>query len=142
MSRRPGFFRVLWRGIRRRCPRCGAGELFESWFKMRPSCPSCGLETERREEGFWLGGMAINLGITQLLFFAFLIGGMVLTWPDPPWTWLLVGGVALNVVLPFLFYPMSKSVFLAIDMLMFRMDPGQDQPSGPYDSPSEPRGSE
>lgn len=99
---------------------------------MKERCPTCGLQTERGE-GFWLGGMAINLGMTELVFGVFLVGSIVLTWPDPPWTLLLVIGVALNAVLPILFYPVAKSIFLGIDMLMFRMDPMRDQPATPYD---------
>lgn len=101
---------------------------------MRPRCPDCDLETERGE-GFWLGGMAINLGLTEALFGAFLVASIVLTWPDPPWTLILIAGVVLNAVLPVFFYPFAKSIFLGIDMLMFRLDPMRNQPAGPYEAP-------
>lgn len=131
---RPRFLTVLARGFRRRCPRCGAGGLFDGWFELKPNCPSCGLATERGE-GFWLGGMAINLGITEAIFGAFLVASIAATWPDPPWTLLLVIGLAINVIVPIVLYPVAKSVFLGIDMLMFRMDPMRDQPAGPYEAP-------
>jgi uncharacterized protein (DUF983 family) len=133
MRKRPSFFRVLARGVLRRCPRCGGRNLFESYFSMRPACPDCALETERGE-GFWLGGMAINLGLTELVFGGFLVGSIVATWPDPPWTLLLIAGVALNAILPVVFYPFAKAIFLGVDMLMFRLDPMRDQPAGPYET--------
>ena len=30
-----------------RCPNCGGGSLFRSWFKLKPSCPTCGLRLHR-----------------------------------------------------------------------------------------------
>jgi uncharacterized protein (DUF983 family) len=130
---RPRFLRVLARGLLRRCPRCGARGLFDGWFDLKPACPSCGLETERGE-GFWLGGMAVNLGITEAIFGGFLVASIAATWPDPPWTLILVVGLAINAIVPVVLYPVAKSVFLGIDMLMFRMDPMRDQPAGPYES--------
>jgi hypothetical protein len=37
-------------------------------------------------------------------------------WPSPPWTLLQYGGGALMVVAPFVFYPFSKTLFLAMDL--------------------------
>lgn len=31
-------------GLTCRCPRCGRGALFQGFLKLRPSCPSCGLD--------------------------------------------------------------------------------------------------
>lgn len=36
--------RSVWRGWRRRCPRCGEGRLFEGYLKTRPACETCGQE--------------------------------------------------------------------------------------------------
>ena len=44
---------------------------------------------------------------------------LVATWPDPPWTLLWIGGIALMIVAPFAFFPFSKTLFLAFD-LVFR----------------------
>jgi uncharacterized protein (DUF983 family) len=30
------------RGFRRRCPRCGAGALFDGYLRVRDHCPACG----------------------------------------------------------------------------------------------------
>ena len=61
------------------------------------------------------------------------VGVLLLTWPSPPWNLLLYGGVTLMVVLPLLFYPFSKTLFLAFD-LIFR-PPVRDnlEPRGKYE---------
>jgi uncharacterized protein (DUF983 family) len=33
---------ALSNGLRRRCPACGTGALFDGYLAVRPSCPSCG----------------------------------------------------------------------------------------------------
>jgi len=39
---RPSTGVAVWRGFRRRCPRCGRGALFASLLKLNGACPSCG----------------------------------------------------------------------------------------------------
>jgi len=34
-----------------RCPRCGRGSLFAGPLRLRPSCPSCGLDFSRMDVG-------------------------------------------------------------------------------------------
>jgi hypothetical protein len=61
----------------------------------------------------------------ELIFAAILVGVLLLTWPTPPWDALLYGGMALMVIVPFLFFPFSKTLFLAFD-LIFR-PPSRDE---------------
>ena len=117
---------VLLRGLLRRCPRCGHGKLFTGWFRIVERCPRCDLPTERGE-GYWLGAMAINLAVAEIAGGAVLVGGMLLTWPDVPWVTLTVIGLAAVVVVPIAFYPLSKTIFLAFDVLLHRMDPHRGQ---------------
>lgn len=35
---------ALWRGFRRRCPRCGEHGLLESFLRVRATCGHCGLD--------------------------------------------------------------------------------------------------
>jgi hypothetical protein len=42
---------------------------------------------------------------------------LLLTWPTPPWNILLYGGMAMMVIAPFLFFPFSKTIFLAFDLI-------------------------
>ncbi len=116
---------LVLRALRLRCPNCGGGPIFRSWFRMCLHCPVCHLALERGEEGYQVGSYMFNIIAAELIFAAIFIGGLWLTWPSPPWDMLLYGGVALMVVVPFLFFPFSKTLFLAFD-LVFR-PPGRDE---------------
>lgn len=105
--------RALGRGLRKRCPVCGSGELFTSFFTMRERCPGCGLTFER-EEGYWLGAMVVAMTVVIVLFAAVFVGGMLVTWPDVPWNTLLVVTVILNGVVPVLLYPWFKTVWMGL----------------------------
>jgi len=34
--------RSIWRGVRCRCPACGAGKLYRAYLKVVDHCPACG----------------------------------------------------------------------------------------------------
>lgn len=99
----------------RRCPRCGGRKIFASFFTLRDRCPHCGFNYTR-EEGYWLGAMIVNIAVTEALFGIVFVGGMVLTWPDVPWNWLLVAGLVINATVPVVFYPFSKTIWLGLDL--------------------------
>ena len=44
LGTRPGWTVLTLRGLRRRCPRCGAGRLFARWFRMAERCPGWQLQ--------------------------------------------------------------------------------------------------
>ena len=60
-----------------------------------------------------------NIVAAELIFAATFLAVVFLTWPTPPWDELLYGGLAIMVIAPLLFYPYSKTLFLAFD-LVFR----------------------
>ena len=66
-----------------------------------------------------------NIIASELIWAAIFLGILVATWPSPPWNALLYSGMAIMVIAPFLFFPLSKTLFLAFD-LTFR-------PAGPAD---------
>lgn len=66
--------------------------------------------------------MAINLIVTELLFAALLLGVSIATWPDIPTVPLLVGGLALNGIANVLFYPIAKTLWIAIDLLIHPLE--------------------
>ena len=88
---------------------------------MRERCPACGIRLARGEEGYQVGAYMFNMIAAELIF----VGILVSTWPEPPWDPLLYGGVALMILLPVLFYPFSKTLFLAFD-LVFRPPMAED----------------
>jgi uncharacterized protein (DUF983 family) len=111
--------RLLWRAALLRCPNCGGRPLFQSWLRMRVRCPVCGLPLERGEEGYQVGSYMLNIIASELVLLVLFLAVLVLTWPAPPWAWLQYGGAALAILAPFLFFPFTKTFFLAFD-LVFR----------------------
>jgi uncharacterized protein (DUF983 family) len=110
---------LIWRAVRLRCPNCGGSGLWRHYFQMQESCPTCSLRLERGEQGYIVGAQMFNIIAAELVFAAIFVAVLVATVPDPPWTLLQYGGMALMVVLPVVFYPFSKTIFLAFDF-MFR----------------------
>src|SRR6187455_3608327 len=60
---------LVWRGLRRRCGRCGARRLFTGYFHLRERCPKCGYKFAR-EEGFFTGVYLMNYAFTALVLVA------------------------------------------------------------------------
>jgi hypothetical protein len=58
----------------------------------------------------------INMAFTFATFLVVFVGGMVLTWPDTPWTLLLVLTLALNLLFPILFHPFSRTLWVGMEM--------------------------
>jgi uncharacterized protein (DUF983 family) len=116
---------LFWRAVRLRFPTCGGGPLFSRWVRIRERCPVCGIRLERGEEGYQVGAYMFNIVAAELIFAAIFLAVLIYTWPTPPWDELLYGGVAIMIAAPFMFYPFSKTLFLAFD-LIFR-------PPGPED---------
>jgi uncharacterized protein (DUF983 family) len=116
----PGWIaRITGRALLGRCPNCGGRDVWLSWLKMRETCPTCGLHFERGEDGYIVGAYMFNIIFAELFFIAIFIAVTIVMWPDPPWAFLQYGGVVLMILLPVLFYPFSKTLFLAFD-LVFR----------------------
>ena len=74
---------------------------------------------DRGEPGYQVGAYMFNLIAAELVFVAAMVGIVLATWPEPPWELLTWGGAALMVLLPVVFYPFAKTLFLAFD-LVFR----------------------
>ena|SRR5690242_6275620 len=107
---------LLARAMRLRCPNCGRGHFFAGWFSPRPECPECGQPLDRAEDGYYLGALLLNFIGAELTVTIAGLALLIMTWPEPPWDVLLYGGAALAVALPFVTYPFSKTVWLAVDL--------------------------
>lgn len=91
-------------------------------LRVAEDCPACGHHFERHE-GYWLGAIAINTIVTIGLFAIALVGSIALTWPDPPWTAITLGVVAVNLFFPIAFYPWSKLLWVALDLSLHPPEP-------------------
>lgn len=107
---------MVGRGLRCRCPNCGAGSLFESYTRLRPACATCGLRLDRGEADYFLGAFTVNFVTAELLLVALLAIVVVLSWPEVPWAPLLRAGIALMILAPILFFPVSRTLWLALDL--------------------------
>lgn len=88
---------------------------------MVDRCPKCGIFFER-EEGYWTGAVAINTIVTEMVFAIVLIIGVILTWPDIPIAPILVIALILNATVPLFFYPYSKTIWVALDLILHPLE--------------------
>jgi uncharacterized protein (DUF983 family) len=108
----------------RRCPRCGSAGLFRRWIVMADQCSVCGHRFER-EQGYWLGAVIINTAVTFALFIAIGITIISATWPEVPWNVVLIVTLAFNGLFPVLFYPFSKTIWVALDLGFRPLEPAE-----------------
>lgn len=120
--------RLLRRALLKHCPVCGEGHLFRAWFRMRDRCPRCGLRFERIE-GHWSGDLGINTIVSFGALFVTLVVGFALTYPDIPAVPLFACAVGVAVVVPLVFFPFSKTLWLAMDLMMRPLEPGEVDPA-------------
>lgn len=111
---------MLVRGLTKRCPVCGSGNLFTGWFRMRERCPRCHYRFER-EEGFFLGAYVVNLAVTEGLLVVFAIIPAIIIFganPDRSLTPLILSGLVAAVFGPVVFYPFSKTLWTALELML------------------------
>jgi len=108
---------LVGRGLLGRCPVCGGGDLFPSWFEMRDRCPSCRLRLDRAEHDFWTGAWMLNLVGVEAVFVLIMAGVIVALWPNVPWNAVTWVGVLGMLGLPLLLFPVSRTLWLALDLV-------------------------
>jgi uncharacterized protein (DUF983 family) len=108
---------LLKRALTRRCPQCGARGIFRNYWSLRDRCPRCGYRFDR-EEGYFLGAYAINLLAAEFITIALLIYFLVRT--DYSWVVLELIFIPMAVGLPILFFPFSRTLWMAIDLMVDR----------------------
>lgn len=101
---------AMRRGLARRCPSCGEGELFTTWYRLRERCDRCGFvyhEAKGDNFAFMYFSMAALNGALFLLIYFF---------GPSDWTvkriTLVVAIVAVNV----LTIPFRKALSLGLDL--------------------------
>lgn len=112
---------LVRRGLRRRCPVCGGGRLFRAWVRMVPVCPGCGLVFSRIP-GHWLGSWFLNVCVVQAAVLGALTVGVGVTWPDPPVPTIAVITALAAIITPLAFFPVSRTLWTAIDLIMRPLD--------------------
>ena len=110
---------MLFRGALRRCPWCGGrGAFFTGWFAKGEHCQTCGLRWRRGDVGYELGAAAIAAIITLgplIIALGLTIG---FTWPKLEVVPMLAVFLPIALLLPLLTYPLSYTIWQAIDLTM------------------------
>jgi hypothetical protein len=81
---------------------------------MVEDCPNCALHFER-EPGYFAGALAINIMVIGLVFAVVFVALLVATVPKVPVIPLLIVLVPIAGFGPILYYPFSKTVWVAVD---------------------------
>jgi hypothetical protein len=83
------------------------------------------LALERGETSdFWIGAYVFNLAIGEFLAIGIPIVWVVLTWPNPSWNRVEALAAVLCILLPILFFPFSRTLWLAWDLSFRPSEPG------------------
>jgi uncharacterized protein (DUF983 family) len=106
--------RILTRGVRLRCPRCGEGLLFAGFFSMHTQCSYCALTFER-EQGYFVGAIYVNYAATTLIAIAGFLALDYFASLSLSQQLLLWGSFAIGF--PLFFFRYSRSLWLSIDYL-------------------------
>jgi uncharacterized protein (DUF983 family) len=113
--------RLVARGLTRRCPWCGDGKAyFTGWFARQDRCRSCGHAYRRGDAAFELGAVTANIMLTFLGVLTTVLVLVVLTAPDVPVVGVTVATATVALIGPAVFYPVSFTLWQAIDLWMRR----------------------
>jgi uncharacterized protein (DUF983 family) len=111
--------RYFWRSMVLHCPNCGGHNVLQSWFKLRYRCDRCGIRLDRGEsEDYFLGGMFFNIVLAECMFAIVLLIAVIVMWPNVPWIGVQYSLVVAMVVAPIVLYPVSRLMWLALDLLL------------------------
>ncbi len=101
---------ALWRGLRRRCPRCGEGALFAGYVRVEAACQNCGqaLEGHRADDA---PPYFTILVVGHIVFSGVLLGETTLA---PP-LWLHLGfWLVLALALSLYLLPRFKGALIGL----------------------------
>lgn len=95
---------------------------------MVDRCPTCSLHFERIE-GHWIGAIGVNTVCVMGLMLIVLASVTFTMFPDPPPTApLLIAEIVIALAGPLVFFPASRTLWSAIDLLMRPLLPGEVDP--------------
>jgi len=120
-----GVPRMLVRGLMRRCPLCGSGGCFDTFFQKKDRCPRCNFPL-RREEGHWIGALGMNTVVTFGLLVVTMAVGFILTWEDRRAAPIFISCFLVAGLTPILFFGSSQTLWSAIDLAMRPLEPDDD----------------
>ena len=133
-----GVPRLLVRGLLRRCPLCGGGRVFATFFTKKDRCPRCNFPL-KREEGHWIGALGMNTVVTLCLLLMTMAIAFILTWEERRALPIFVACFVVAGVTPILFFGSSQTLWSAIDLAMRPLEP-EDEVDPRWIPPTKARG--
>ena len=106
---------AVWNGLRRKCPNCGEGQLFEEYLKTAPTCDVCGqdLSGHRADDGpAYLTILVVGHIMGFVMHFVWV------SFRPEPWV-MATGLTALCVALALYLLPRLKGMIIAIQWAKF-----------------------
>ena len=85
-----------------RCPACGQASVFAGAYRLKATCPSCGVRFER-DPGHFLGALAVAYGLGVLAVAALAVVLVQRFGLFAGLEWVLIAGAA--VIVPLLYRP-------------------------------------
>lgn len=122
----PGAWRMLGRGLRARCPWCGARGLFRGWFTIVERCPRCELRFQP-DEGDWLGAATLSYGVAGVVWIGMLIAWLAVSLPGVEIVPLAIASVAVVAIVGLACSRPAKTTWAALQLVLAgahrRLDP-------------------
>ena len=103
---------AIQRCLRRRCPRCGAGGLFQSAFRLREACAECGL-VYRVEQGAMTGQMYLSAAVTEVFAVGLVFAVYLLTDWGPGLS--IAVGLPLVVLFSYWVLPRAMAFWVGVE---------------------------
>lgn len=94
---------------------------------MVEACPRCGLVFEQ-DEGSRLASAMVNYAVVAVALVVYIVVAFVKTLPDPPVLPLLLGAVGVILGVALVFFPFSKTIWAAIDLVLHDFVPEREKP--------------
>jgi uncharacterized protein (DUF983 family) len=122
----PSHGKLLLRGLTRRCAWCGDRRaFFVGWFKRVERCRRCGHGYRRGDHAFELGALTANIILTFTAILITIAVAVIVTLPDLSVWWVVGPAATVAIVGPAVFYPISFTLWQAIDLWMRPPTPGE-----------------
>lgn len=123
----PSRFTMFMRGFTGRCAICGASRMTLRWIVVEPRCKRCNFPIERNE-GHFVGAVGMNTIVTFGSILITVLVGAALTAPDVPVVPLSIITVVVGLFVSVFFFPISKTLWSAVDVMMVDIQPGEVDP--------------
>jgi uncharacterized protein (DUF983 family) len=122
----PTHGRLLMRGLTRRCAWCGDRRAyFVGWFKRVEQCRRCGHGYRRGDHAFELGALTANIMLTFSTILLTILVAVLVQLPHVHVWGVVLPAAAVALIGPALFYPVSFTLWQAIDLWMRPPTPGE-----------------